>query len=55
MRKTFPNLLVDFGAVRPRFAAAVGLPNLRPDLVVRFGWGPTLSLSMRRPVDAVLV
>jgi hypothetical protein len=54
IRNAFLNQPVEVGAVRPRFAAAVGLPNLRPDLVVRFGRGPTLPLSMRRPVDAVL-
>jgi hypothetical protein len=54
IRNAFLNQPVEVGAVRPRFAAAVGLPNLRPDLVVRFGRGPALPLSMRRPVDAVL-
>lgn len=54
IRNAFLNQPVEVGAVRPRFAAAVGLPNLRPDLVVRFGRGPTLPLSMRRPVDTVL-
>ncbi len=29
-------------------------PEERPDLVVRFGRGPGLSLSMRRPLLAVL-
>jgi hypothetical protein len=55
IRNAFLNQPVEVGAVGPQFAAAVGLPNLRPDLVVRFGRGPTLPLSMRRPVDAVLV
>jgi hypothetical protein len=55
IRNAFLNQPVEVGAVRPRFAAAVGLGNLRPDLVVRFGRGPTLPLSMRRPVDSVLV
>ena len=27
----------------------------RPDLVLRFGRGPAMPLSMRRPVQAVLV
>ena len=35
IRNAFLNQPVEVGAVRPRFAAAVGLPNLRPDLVVR--------------------
>ena len=32
-----------------------GLAGQRPDLVVRFGRGPTLPASLRRPVQAVLV
>jgi len=55
IRNALLNQPVEVGAVRPRFAAAVGLPNLRPDLVLRFGRGPALPLSMRRPVDAVLI
>ena len=41
------------GAVRSPFAAALGLPGQRPDLVVRFGRGPTMPRSLRRPVEAV--
>jgi len=37
------------------FAAAIGLTGQRPDLVVRFGRGPPLPSSLRRPVQAVLV
>jgi hypothetical protein len=31
------------------------MPGRRPDLVMRFGYGPTLPYSARRPVEAVLV
>jgi hypothetical protein len=31
-----------------------GLGDRRSDLVVRFGRGPAMPLSMRRPVQAVL-
>jgi hypothetical protein len=55
IRSAFLNQPVEVGSVRPQFAAALGLGNLRPDLVVRFGRGPTLPLSMRRPVESVLV
>jgi hypothetical protein len=54
IRNAFLNQPVEVGSIRPRFAAALGLGNLRPDLVVRFGRGPTLPLSMRRPVQSVL-
>jgi hypothetical protein len=49
------NQPVEVGAIRPQFASALGLGDRRPDLVLRFGRGPTMPLSMRRPVDAVLV
>ncbi len=55
IRNAFLNQPVEVGSIRPQFAAAMGLGGHRPDLVVRFGRGPTLPLSMRRPVQAVLV
>ena len=55
IRNAFLNQPVEVGSVRPQFAAALGLGNLRPDLVVRFGRGPTLPLSMRRPLESVLI
>ena len=55
IRNAFLNQPVEVASVRPLFAAAVGLAGQRPDLVVRFGRGPTLPRSLRRPVAAVLV
>ena len=55
IRNAFLNQPVEVISVRPRFAAAVGLTGQRPDLVVRFGRGPTLPPSLRRPVPAVLL
>ncbi len=54
VRNAFLNQAVEVAAVRPQFAAMLGLGSERPDLVVRFGRGPPLPLSMRRPVAAVL-
>ena len=54
IRNAFVNQPVEVAALRPPFAAALGLAGQRPDLVVRFGRGPTLPASLRRPVDAVL-
>ncbi len=51
----FLNQPVEVASVRPGFAAALGLAGQRPDLVVRFGRGPTLPRSLRRPVAAVMV
>jgi hypothetical protein len=55
IRNTFLNQPVEVPSVRPQFAAAIGLTGQRPDLVVRFGRGPPLPSSLRRPVQAVLV
>jgi len=55
LRNAFLNQPVEVGSIRPQFASALGLGSQRPDLVVRFGRGPAMPLSMRRPVQAVLV
>jgi hypothetical protein len=55
IRNAFLNQPVEVGSIRPQFTSALGLGSQRPDLVVRFGRGPAMPLSMRRPVQAVLV
>ena len=56
IRNAMLNQPVEVGAIRPQFGAWLGLaPGERPDLVVRFGRGPAMPLSMRRPLQAVLV
>ncbi len=55
IRNAFLNQPVEVPAVRAPFADAIGLAGQRPDLVVRFGRGPLLPRSLRRPVQAVLV
>ncbi|MEO7855318.1 MAG: Tat pathway signal protein [Rubrivivax sp.] len=56
IRNALLNQPVEVGAVRPQFAAWLGLAShQRPDLVVRFGRGPAMPWSMRRPLPAVLV
>ncbi|MEP6502563.1 MAG: Tat pathway signal protein [Betaproteobacteria bacterium] len=54
IRNAFLNQPVEVPAVRSPFAAAIGLAGQRPDLVVRFGRGPGLPRSLRRPVQAVV-
>jgi hypothetical protein len=54
VRTAHLNQPVEVAALRPQFAGFLGLPGRRPDLVVRFGRGPTLPPSLRRPVQAVL-
>jgi nitroreductase len=54
LKCAFVNQPVEVATLRPAMAALIGLPTRRPDLVLRFGHGPTLPFSARRPVDAVL-
>jgi hypothetical protein len=49
------NQPIEVSDARPRFAALMGLhPLERPDLIVRFGRGPTMPISPRRPVEDVV-
>lgn len=54
IKTAFVNQPVEVARLRPELAALVGLPGRRPDIVMRFGYGPTLPFSARRPVEAVL-
>jgi hypothetical protein len=54
IRNAFVNQPVEVPAVRAQFAAWLGLGAQRPDLVVRFGRGPSMPPSLRRPVEAVI-
>ena len=53
IRNAFLNQPVEAAVLRPKFAIALGIGSLRPDLVVRFGRGPGMPRSLRRPVQAV--
>lgn len=54
IRNAMLNQPVEVAALRPQFATFLGVGGRRPDLVVRFGRGPKLPPSLRRPLDAVL-
>jgi hypothetical protein len=54
IRNAFLNQPVEVAALRSRFANILGIGGHRPDLVVRFGRGPEMPRSLRRPVQAVL-
>jgi hypothetical protein len=54
IRNAMLNQPVEVPTLRPQFAAFLGVGTRRPDLVVRFGRGPKLPPSLRRPVEAVL-
>lgn len=54
IRTAMINQPVEVSSLRPQFAAFLGVGSRRPDLVVRFGRGPRMPQSLRRPVQAVL-
>jgi len=51
----FINQPVEVAALRPELAAFLGLGSRRPDLVVRIGRGLQMPLSLRRPIDEVVI
>ena len=53
IRTSFVNQPVEVSAVRSEFSAWLG-DGLRPALILRFGHGDALPVSLRRPVSAVL-
>ena len=55
IRNAFLNQPVEVATLRPQFATFLGVSTHRPDLVVRFGRGPEMPRSLRRPVEAVIV
>ncbi|MGB5539222.1 MAG: Tat pathway signal protein [Gammaproteobacteria bacterium] len=55
IRNAFLNQPVEVTELRQQFAAFLGIGGRRPDLVVRFGRGPKMPQSLRRPLQTVLV
>lgn len=56
IKVAFINQPVEVARFRPGLAGIIGdAGHRRPDIVLRFGYGPTLPFSPRRPVEAVLV
>lgn len=55
IRTAFVNQPVEVTGLRAALAAEAALGARRPDLLVRFGHGPMMPVSLRRDVDAVLV
>ena len=55
VRTAHLNQPVEVASLRPQFAQSLGIPTGRPDLVIRFGRGPEMPRSLRRPLDAVVV
>ena len=55
IRNAMLNQPVEVEALRPQLASYLGLGTRRVDLVVRFGYGPEMPRSLRRPIDTVIV
>ncbi len=55
IKNAFLNQPVEVANLRPQFAASLGVGARRPDLIVRFGYGPETPRSLRRPLDQVIV
>lgn len=54
MKHAFVNQPTEVASLRGELAALAGFPGRRPNLVLRFGYGPTLPYSPRRPVGSVI-
>jgi hypothetical protein len=54
IRNAHINQPIEVPQLRGEFARWLGMPDARPDLVVRFGRGPALPMSLRRPVADVM-
>ncbi len=54
LKCSFVNQPVEVASFRPELATLVGMPGQRPDIVMRFGYGPELPMSPRRPVTDVI-
>lgn len=54
LKYAFINQPVEVPRLRGQFASHLGMGARRPDLVVRFGFGPELPRSLRRPAADVM-
>ena len=55
IKTAFINQPVEVPTIRGQFAAWLGIGERRPDILMRFGSGPRLPQSLRRPVSQVIV
>ncbi len=55
LKDAFVNQAVEVPVVREKLAAELGMKERRPDIVVRFGYGPAMPRSLRRPVNDVVI
>ncbi|MCO5761539.1 MAG: Tat pathway signal protein, partial [Chromatiaceae bacterium] len=55
IRTAFANQPVEVARLRTQLATELALAGRRPDLVVRFGYGPEMPRSLRRHVGEVIL
>jgi nitroreductase len=55
LKHAFINQPVEVPACRQELANLLGLPDRRPDLLMRFGYGAAMPYSARRPVELTMV
>lgn len=55
LKTAFINQPVEVASLRDDLAAIVGFSGRRPDIVMRFGYGPDLPMSPRRPIEAAII
>ncbi|WP_417621049.1 Acg family FMN-binding oxidoreductase [Parasphingorhabdus sp.] len=55
LKLAYINQPTEVSKLRPDLAALVGMQGYRPNIVMRFGHGQTMPMSLRRPVSAVLI
>jgi nitroreductase len=55
IKTAFINQPVEVPSLRPELANLVGLAGRRPDIVMRFGYGPTMPYSARRPIAGIIL
>jgi hypothetical protein len=55
LQHAFVNQAVEIPSVRAQLQSSLGLGDRRANLIVRFGAGPSMPRSLRRPVDDVII
>lgn len=55
LRHAHINMPIEAPTVRPEFAKWLGMAKRRPDLIARFGRAEQMPMSLRRPVDEVII
>jgi hypothetical protein len=55
LKHAFLNQAVEVPEIRVQLASLLGVPDKRPNLIVRFGYANPMPMSMRRPLADVII